>query len=221
MKGLPPGYVDNRRTRLPTAASVYTELRRQILTGVLPPGRVISEIGTAEKFEVSRTPVREALRELHSDGLVEEASRRQSVVITPSSGLAKEVLLMRTVCEVTAVREAATQVNDAGLDELHLNIIQARRHLNAGEIEMALDRDDEFHLSIARLAGFPILYDISRRIRGLVRFVELRTPWSVDDLGSHFDEHERLVGLLERGDASGAAALLEAHLEARSAPSPT
>ena len=221
MRGLPPGYVAVPADRLPTAARVYTELRRRILVGQLTPGTLIAEIDTADEFQVSRTPVRDALRELHSDGLVEEGPRRQSAVIAPSPTMAKEVHLMRTACEVIAVRQAAVEADGPSLDALHLNVIRARRHLTAGDdVELVLDDDDEFHMAIARMAGFPILFDTIRRVRGLVRFVELDRPWTSGDLESALVEHEAIVALLERGDATGAAAALEAHLDTRSEDRP-
>lgn len=98
MKGFRP-HTKTPIERTPASARVYHELRRRILHGELAAGSPLSETEIAGELEVSRTPVREALRELLSDALVLDGRRRQCVVADTSPELEREVLLMRTALE--------------------------------------------------------------------------------------------------------------------------
>lgn len=214
MKGFrPPSEDFTRRSRTPAAAQAYSELRRRILYGELPGGSLLNEVETAEVLGVSRTPVREALRELLRDGLIEEGPRRQAVVITTSPELNREVFLMCTALECLAAREAAREPRrPEDYDQLHLITIRARRALEAEDVNAFLDTDDEFHLCIARIAGLPIAEDTIRRLRGYTRLRGLEQRWTLEQLKSAVDEHETILSALTQHDADAAEAAVAAHV---------
>lgn len=212
MKGFKPRPTESAIERTPAAARVYAELRQRILHGHLAAGTLLNEVDTAAELGVSRTPVREALRELLSDGLIEDGPRRQALVTTASADLGREVQLMRIALETLAAREAATNHDVSSIDVLRLIMIRTRRALASGDINAALDCDDEFHLQIAQTAKLPIVADALRRLRGLTRLAKPSDDWSLDELERSAAEHEILIEALETGNPDAAEKAVIQHL---------
>ncbi|WP_406346392.1 GntR family transcriptional regulator [Streptomyces sp. NBC_01547] len=212
MKGFRP-HTKTPIERTPASARVYHELRRRILHGELAAGSPLSETEIAGELEVSRTPVREALRELLSDALVLDGRRRQCVVADTSPELEREVLLMRTALESLAAREAATVADESGSDVLHLIMVRTRRALAAKDVNAALDCDDEFHQRLAAMSGLPIVADTVRRLRGFARLIGLKKGWHLADLRRSADEHEQIIAALESGEPDLAERLMVDHLK--------
>lgn len=220
MRGIRPQAQPPGPDRPPAVVRAYSELRRKILHGELRAGTTISEADTATVLGVSRTPVREALRELLNEGLLEEGRRRQVVVASLSAELNREVRLMRTALERLAAREAAVHATESDLDQLRLVMIRTRRALAAEDTNTFLDCDDEFHLGIARAAGLAIVEDTVRRLRGYTRLAGLTAGWSSAHLASSADEHDAIVDALETHDPDIAEHALAQHLASLTSPSP-
>jgi len=214
MRGFRPQPQQPGPDRTPAAARAYTELRTKILYGELPAGTPLSEADTATMLGLSRTPVREALRELLTDGLLEEAPRRQVVVATASPELNREVALMRGALERLAIREAAENFDDSDIDQLRLIMIRTRRALKAGDINSYLDCDDEFHLHIPHAAGLFLIEDALRRLRGFTRLAGLVTGWNLDDFERSADEHDAIIDSLATHNADDVEQILIDHLAA-------
>jgi DNA-binding GntR family transcriptional regulator len=211
VKGFKPRPIP-KPDRTPAASRVYNELRRRILQGELAAGTLVNEIQSAEDLGVSRTPVREALRELLNDGLLYEGPRRQCVVAEGSPELDREVRLMRVALETLAVREAAVSHDPDGIDVLRLNLIRTSRALAANQINEALDCDDEFHLGVAQIAGLPLIADTVHRLRGLARLVGLSRGWSIDELQQSVVDHEAIIEAIHVNDPDAAESALLSHL---------
>jgi DNA-binding GntR family transcriptional regulator len=193
------------------AAQVYEQLRREILDGAFSPDQPISQIKLAERLGVSRTPLREALRNLQSEGLIlSEPNRRVRVAPLSVTDL-EELYAARITLEALAIKITAPRLNTDDLVEIDSAL---------GEMdESALRRDYEqweqphrrFHEVLRRHAG--------ARIRSLL-----------SDLGAHSEryrraylaesiawtsagaEHHAIADACRRRDASASAELLARHL---------
>ena len=212
MKGFKPRAAP-KEDRTPAAPRAYNELRRRILHGELPAGALLSEVQAAEDLGVSRTPVREALRELLNDGLLEEGPRRQCVVAQSSPELDREVKLMRVALERLTVREAARVHEPHDLDLLRLTMIRANRALESDNVNEVLDLDDEFHLRIAQIAGLPLIADAVHRLRGLARLVALSRGWSTSELAKSLEEHDAILEAIDAHQPDAAERVLLIHLD--------
>lgn len=182
-----------------------------ILNGELPSGTPISEVEMAAKLKVSRTPVREALRELLSEGLVEEGPRWQAVVGSVSQATLREVSLMRDVLERLTARDAARRPNTSQLDQLRLIMIRARRAIRDDDIIGFLDCDDDFHLQIARAAELPLVEEALRNIRGFTRMATIGTSCT-GVLHASARQHDDVIGAIETGDRVVAEEAVTRHL---------
>lgn len=180
----------------------YSEIRRLILHGQLAPGTLLAEEDLARRIEVSRTPVREALRDLLREGLVTEAPRRQVVVTRLSESRVAEVESLRAVVELLAVEGALEHGLDvAGIDQLRLILIRQRRALRAEDVHEFLDCDDEFHIHLAQAAGLDLTGGLIRQIAAIARLAAAEREPNLDELAHATEGHDALIDQLEAIEA--------------------
>jgi DNA-binding GntR family transcriptional regulator len=138
------------------AEQAYQAIREGIATGLISAGERITERGLATRLNVSATPVREALRRLEQEGLIERVSARQLRVVDHSSGTLRELLLAGAALRALEARFATSKITDAALDRM-ADLVEAlasgRRMDIAGQLRIAR----EFDMEIERAAGNPTL----------------------------------------------------------------
>jgi len=105
-------------TNASAPASAYEQIRARILNGDIRPGDRLREVELADDLGLSRTPVREAIRRLEQDGIVEHAAHKGAVVRSLDQSSITELYTIREVLEGTAARLAAQHANDAEIDAL-------------------------------------------------------------------------------------------------------
>lgn len=123
---------------------VYTWMREQIISGQLKQGAHLSEQGVSETLGVSATPVREALRLLNGDGLVELEGRRGAKVIEPTTEDIRACFQVRRALECLALREACSDMTAADLEELK-RIHQQLEESELSDPRSFMDADRAFH----------------------------------------------------------------------------
>jgi DNA-binding GntR family transcriptional regulator len=203
---------DSLKAREKLADTVYDRLRKGILRGDPPPGTVLDQRQLAESVESSRTPVREALRRLLQEGLVEIGPRRQVTVRDFTPKHRREIEYLRGALEPVAVRRACEVMAVDDLDRLRLDLMKQRRAAREGLNDEFLDLDERFHLQIAEGAQLPILRAFLGQLGGFVRVATLGAKRAPEVLDEIVDEHERIVDAIEARDADAAVAALEHHL---------
>ncbi|MET9760944.1 GntR family transcriptional regulator [Streptomyces sp. NPDC006372] len=124
---------------------VIAEMRRRIISGDLPAGANLSEIALAESFGVSRTPVREALKQLQTEGLVEIRPRVGTFVTAPSRREITELFEMKELLEGAAARLFARRGRVPELDRLEQNLVEADAAVAADDKERYAKLVGEFH----------------------------------------------------------------------------
>ena len=126
-------------------ATVIDEMRRRIGSGEFAPGDSLSEFALAEEFGVSRTPVREALKQLQTEGLVEIRPRVGSFVTTPSRREIVELFEMKELLEGAAARLLAQRGRVPELDRLEHNVEESDRVAARNDADAYAKLVDEFH----------------------------------------------------------------------------
>lgn len=200
---------DGRDTK---AARVYEALRAGILSGELVAGGALDEVSLADAHGVSRTPVREALRTLTSEGLLVHGRRRQLLVVDVSERHRSEIVAIRVALEGAAAAEACALTTPDDVDALRLLTIKQRRSADADDAEAFLRLDEEFHRALAAVAAMPTLSRLLAQLGAFVRLTRLGEPTGRRHMQGLTREHEHLVDLLEAGDAAGLRQALEAHI---------
>lgn len=189
----------------------YASLRREIVRGELASGTVLAEVEVAERLGVSKTPVREALRKLLEEGLLEVGAKRQLMVRGFTAEHRLEVLRVREALESLAVG-LACEVAPEQLDDIHVLLRRQRRAAEAGDEEAFIDLDEEFHLALAETAGLPTVAKFLRELRGFVRVMRSKVRRDLGYLTEVQEEHVALLEAIEAGDRRRAVRALKAHL---------
>jgi DNA-binding GntR family transcriptional regulator len=148
----------------PLRADVYESLREAILVGSLEPGARVVEAEIARQMGISRGPIREALRHLEQDGLVEYRPRRGTVVAALTRKRVLDTYAVRSVLEGLAAEQAAERITDHEVAELEALLERMLACARAGDLRGMLRIDVAFHERICAIAGNPVLL---RSWRGL------------------------------------------------------
>lgn len=203
-----------------SAVRVHEELRSDILGGRCEPGSRLREEELAERFGLSRTPVREALRRLEADGLVTVTPRRGAEVVRWRDDDLAELVELRALLEGHAARRAAV---GGGVDLVALTELCARMEAlappgtepsdGAGEITRL---NMELHRAVHR-AGGKLLPDLLARLIDVPVVRRTFHTYSEAELRRSFAQHRELVEALAAGDGDWAAAVMQAHIRAAGA----
>lgn len=197
------------------ARQIRTALADQILSGKLAPGTRLKDNDVAALFGTSNTPVREALRELAEQGLVEMQPYRGCVVRYMDPSEVEEAYDVRQALEEAAVRRAATRLTGEQLDQLEALVQENAAADAAGDAERGLAASVAFHLLIVEAAGNRTLSHI---FEDLFRRVHLpQRAATVHLLGEPQPGHAALLAALRARDAEHAAALMREHIAASKA----
>ncbi|WP_102127478.1 GntR family transcriptional regulator [Deinococcus planocerae] len=187
---------------------VYARLRDWIVGGVLPPGEVLRDHDIAAQLGVSRTPVREALRRLEDEGLVETALNRWTRVAPLDLGRAAELYGLVEVLEVLALEQAAPRLTGNFLERLEQANADLARALGERDAARALSADDAFHAVWVEAAGNRTLAEVLGPLKVKLRRVELAYFGHEVRGERSLGEHTAMVDALRAGRWDRAAALL-------------
>ncbi len=190
----------------------YDHLRQAILSGELPVGTIIAETKVAEDLGISKTPVRQALQLLRTEGLLEVGPRRQLVVRGFNAAHRNEILRIREALEEIAVETACRVISVDDIDMLRLLLLKQGRAADAHNESDFLVLDEEFHIRIAQSANLPIVARLLEQMRGFARIMRLGKTQPPEHLRDIVVEHARLVDAIEQRDEQAARAALHEHL---------
>lgn len=133
--------------------SISDRLRDEILDGELPAGSRLLETELAERFGVSRGPVRDALNELGRQGLVQDLPRRGTFVSSLTERDLEEVYVLRRAIEEAAVRLAIARADEADVKEIYQRLVAAEEAYESGDLPVAWDADMAFHRICCQMSG--------------------------------------------------------------------
>jgi len=191
---------------------VAGELRRAIVTGTLAPAVHLHEPMLAQKFGVSRMPIREALARLEHEGLVRSEPRRGMFVVGMSPMAVREVYDMRILLEVHAARLAAERTTADDLDRLRAIVDQMAEAAQRDQGSELARIDLRFHRAIVVSAGHARLLAAWEPIAGIVATILEVTNTYRSDLAYIAALHQQLVDTLRTRDPDAIEAALRPQL---------
>lgn len=187
----------------------YTRLLKAIRNGDFKPGDRLRETDVATRLSLSRTPVREALRRLEADGIVEHRPRLGAVIRQLSHTELVELYEMRSVLEKTAAEMAAKHAAPA---EIHaLNDLNQAIVGSAPAEAAALNQD--FHRSIYLATRNRFLLDAARALNNALMLLGPTTLDDADRIKVVTSQHQDIIDAIANGDANAAGAAAAVHLE--------
>jgi DNA-binding GntR family transcriptional regulator len=170
------------------ADQAYQSIREGIATGLFKAGERVTERGLAARLDVSPTPVREALRRLEQDGLVERVSPRELRVVEHSPGTLRELLVTSAVLRALEARFATGKITDAAMDRMESIVESLAASHDRGDANELRLLAREFDMEIEKAAGNPTL-------RGLIESLSIvgqeRLTRAVQSIRTHAELGER------------------------------
>lgn len=194
-----------------SAQVVCTAIRDDIVGGFFPPGGRLTEELLAQRYGVSRVPVREALRTLESEGFVRTRRHAGASVAEPTEQEAADLLEIRGLLEPLGAARAAQRRTEAHLKVLRGLVRLGQERAVQGQLSDLPSLGGWFHETLAQASGSPTLAALLTQLRHKIAWVygdDVRTR-AVES----WEEHAAIVDAVARGDAERARKLAAGHVE--------
>ncbi|RMF82723.1 MAG: GntR family transcriptional regulator [Chloroflexi bacterium] len=186
-------------------------LRDIILAGDLGPGERLLQEELAKRFDVSPTPIREAIKQLVAEGVLSHSPYKGVHVAEVNLEDAHEIYLIRAVVEELATKLAVPRLRIMDIKQLHAYHQTICDHLEAGERKAIRKVNYNFHILIYETANMP---ELLRIIRGLWMKSPLDSLYVIPRRAQQaIDEHQAILDAIDDGDADRAGAGMRIHIE--------
>ncbi|HZK87851.1 MAG TPA: GntR family transcriptional regulator [Anaerovoracaceae bacterium] len=198
---------------LPLAENLYTQIQMDIIKGILPAGKKLTEQSLCEQYKVSRTPVREALRQLEIEGLVENIPNRGSFVVGFTSQDIKDIYELRKTYEIQAVKWAIERINEDELDELGEIFEFMEFYTKKHDIDKMLNINSNFHQLIYSSSRNKMLRQVLSSYQMYIKYSRDISSYGKDYLETVLEEHRAIYdAFLQKNETLAVKAML-IHME--------
>lgn len=187
----------------------YDYIKQEIVHNHFHPNEVISENQITEKLNMSRTPVREALKQLESDGLI--VMRGRENIVTPLTEEAvQEVYELRSLLETFALKKTINFIPDEKLDEIEA---QFQKYADANDWDNYLKVDTDFHELITHIAGHPRLTQFLGILKAQTARTRHVSSYNPHRLEHSIEEHKEIIKWIRQRNLDEAEKALAYHLQ--------
>lgn len=204
----------NTNEYLPLRDVVFNTLRDAILTGKLVPGERLMENQLADKLGVSRTPVREALRMLELENLVELVPRKGAQVLDMSEKDIINILEVRSALEGLATSLACKKMTKDDLQQLKNMEVDFEKAVAENDVERFVDIDEDFHDLIFAATENDKLISIFRNLRiQLYRYRMAQAKNNDTSMSTIVAHHRSIIRAIENHDSEEGASVAQGHIK--------
>lgn len=193
----------------PAWAEAYNYLRERIRNGQFKSGERIKAEDIAAQLGISRMPVREAIRQLDSEGLLTIRANRGAVVTVLKPDEILELFEMRSVLEGVAIKRAMKRFDEDAFTTLEMHLVRLDRA--QGDPDLWIDRHNEFHDFICMQSGAARLFAEVRQLRTAVE-PYLRLVLGIMQSGDAMADHRKLIDVIRQGDPQIAEEVIREHV---------
>lgn len=201
------------------AYEVYKHLYNKIITLQYKPGQMIYESAIADELGLSRTPVREAIQMLASEGFLQIIPQKGNRVKHISKKKVQEAFQVRKSLEAVAFKDAAVKWNQADVrvseykaDLMHI-MDQQRDAAKSDDVGTFYHYDEVFHDKVLEICGNQTLGAVVRQVRGHVNRIRYLEFFETREMDRVICDHEDLIILIQNNDAEGVVQRLHRHLD--------
>jgi DNA-binding GntR family transcriptional regulator len=195
------------------SVQVGRALRTAVITGEMVPGVVYSVPALAELYGVSATPVREAVLDLVGDGLLSPVRNKGFRVIEVTQDELDQLVEVRLMLEVPAMRRVAENAADEDLRRLAPAADAIVAAAGVGAFPDYLEQDNAFHLGAIRLLGNRVLVDVVTNLRARTRLRGLKREQEAGRLQHSAEEHQEILDALLAHDPDHTETLIRKHIQ--------
>jgi len=172
---------------------ILETIREAIISGALKPGEKVAEPELAERFGISRTPIREAFRQLESEGYLTVSPRKGAVVVSFSQKDVEEFYAIKSILEGYAARRACENLSDKEIDRLQ-NINEKLRALSGnGDIKNFFKIHNDFHDLFIKAADNDKLYELISNLVGKFQRLRIASLSLPGRMKVSVEEHEKII----------------------------
>ncbi|MGF6375619.1 DNA-binding GntR family transcriptional regulator [Clostridiales Family XIII bacterium PM5-7] len=204
---------ENKTTNQPLSGNLYAELQEDILMGKLKAGSKLTEQKICEEYKVSRTPVREALRQLEVEGLIENIPNRGAFVIGLSQQDIEDMFLLRRSYEIQAVRWAIERISTEEMDELEETFEFMEFYTMKNDIGKMQSINTAFHQIIYNATHNRMLRQLLSSYQLYLKFCNPPNYYAPDYLSTVLEEHRAIFEAFKAHDVEGGALAMTAHMD--------
>jgi DNA-binding GntR family transcriptional regulator len=200
--------------KLPLRDQIYAMVRSLILSGAIAPGEAIDEKAIAAQLKVSRTPVREALKKLSDEHLVDIVAQSGTRATSIDAKEIRQAFLIRRALEAESASLAAPRMTQEHADNLSEILRQHARAIEQQNYATAISHDDRFHRYLTEMSDLPLLWrsiEVSKAQLDRCRHLMLPRRGEAETTLEH---HRRIIRALNLNNPDAAREAMKAHLDA-------
>ena len=191
---------------------VFQEIREDILKGKFKENEELREATLGKELGVSRTPVREALRQLELEGLVHIIPNKGAYVTGITEKDVHDIYMTRSMLEGLCARWAAEHISEEQIQEMEEVLLLTEYHLDRGNAEQLAELDGKFHEVLYDASQSRILRHILYDFHKYVQVARKRSVKKEDRAKKSLEEHREILNALRTGDADRAEELAHIHI---------
>lgn len=191
---------------------VFNKLREDILGGRFKENDELRETAIGEELGVSRTPVREAFRQLELEGLIRIVPNKGAYVTGISVSDVADIYEIRSLLEGLCARWATTRISKEKVEEMEEIILLSEFHLSRGHFEQLTELDNRFHMLLYEACESKILIHL---LKDFHQYVQKERQQTLSDVGRSKEavaEHKRIMEAMREGNAQKAEQLADMHI---------
>lgn len=190
---------------------IASSLRESIINGELPPGQKLTEPELAERLGISRTPIREAFRQLESEGFLTVIPRRGAVVSTITAKEIHDFYELKSLLEGYAARVTAEKITPKDIEKLKRLNDQLKGLAEKGHVEAFFKKNEEFHNCFLQLCGNDKLIEIRDNMVNRFLGFRMATLSMPGRLMESVKQHRSIIKAFQRKDGRLAEAVVVEH----------
>ena len=194
------------------ADQIFERLESDILTGVYPRGSILTELSLSDDLGVSRTPIREAIRRLEQEHLVESTSKG-ILVLSITHEDAMIIYDIRSHAEGLAARACAERITQEQIKEMKELLELQEFYISKGDSEKVKNIDSQFHQKIYQYAGSPVYYDTLTPLHNKTQKYRKAAMVNSGRATVSYAEHKRIYEAIAAHDADAAEDAMRDHVE--------
>lgn len=192
---------------------VFHKIREDILKGRYKQNEAMKELQISKELGVSRTPVREALRQLELEGLVKIIPNKGAVVAGIGAKDIADIYAIRSLIEGLCAQWAANQITEEQLEDLEEIVFLSEFHLKKQHIDQLYELDNKFHEMLYVASGSKILRHLLSDFHHYVQRVRKTSLSSTERAAKSIEEHKAILEALREHDGDKASVLTTLHVK--------
>ena len=191
---------------------VFHKLREDILSGKYEEHEELKEVAIGEEMGVSRTPVREAFRQLELEGLIQIIPNKGAYVTGITENDVKDIYMIRSLLEGLCARWATEHITKEQMDEMEENVYLAEFHAKKGHLEQLAELDNRFHDIMYEACNSKILEHQLKDFHQYVLRVRKKTLSNINRGPQSNEEHKKIMEAIRNKDSDLAEKLAHQHM---------